>query len=64
MWLKIDSRERSTIFGHGRRDLICSRADVLGDRFVAALNEVKNMEYDAYQQVVSSWERENFLLNV
>ena len=38
--------------------------DVLGARFVAALNEVKNMEYDAYQQVISSWERENLLLNV
>lgn len=38
--------------------------DVLGDRFVAAVNEVKNMEYDAYQRVISSWERENLLLNV
>ena len=38
--------------------------DVLGDRFVAAVNEVKNLEYDAYQQVISSWERENLLLNV
>jgi len=64
MWPKIDSRERSAVFGLGRRDLTCSRADVLGDRFVAALNEVKNMEYDAYQQVISSWERENLLLNV
>lgn len=38
--------------------------DVLGDRFVTALIEVKNLEYDAYQQVISSWERENLLLNV
>ena len=38
--------------------------DVLGDRFVEAVHEVKNMEYDAYQQVISSWERENLLLNV
>lgn len=38
--------------------------DVLGDRFVAALTEVKNLEYDAYQRVISSWERENLLLNV
>lgn len=38
--------------------------DVLGDRFVAALLEVKNLEYDAYQRVISSWERENLLLNV
>jgi len=38
--------------------------DVLGERFVGAFNEVKNMEYDAYQRVISSWERENLLLNV
>lgn len=38
--------------------------DVLGDRFVKALIEVKNAEYDLYQQVISSWERENLLLNV
>jgi glutamine synthetase len=38
--------------------------DVLGERFVSAFNEVKNMEYDAYQRVISSWERENLLLNV
>ncbi|MDH3230024.1 MAG: glutamine synthetase family protein [Alphaproteobacteria bacterium] len=38
--------------------------DVLGDRFVAALNEVKMLEYNAYQKVISSWERENLLLNV
>jgi glutamine synthetase len=64
MWLKIDVRERDAVFGHGRRDPICSRADELGDRFVAAFNEVKNLEYDAYQQIISSWERENPLLNV
>ncbi len=38
--------------------------DALGERFVAALIEVKNLEYDAYQRVISSWERENLLLNV
>jgi hypothetical protein len=53
MWLKIDVRERDAVFGHGRRDPICSRADELGDRFVAAFNEVKNLEYDAYQQIIS-----------
>jgi len=38
--------------------------EVLGERFVKALIEVKNAEYDLYQQVISSWERENLLLNV
>jgi glutamine synthetase len=37
---------------------------VLGDRFVAALHAVKIHEYDAYQRVISSWEREFLLLNV
>jgi glutamine synthetase len=37
---------------------------VLGERFVAALNAVKQHEYDAYQRVISSWEREFLLLNV
>jgi len=38
--------------------------DVLGNRFVDALCAVKEAEYDAYQSVISSWERENLLLNV
>ncbi len=37
---------------------------VLGERFVAALAHVKQHEYDAYQRVISSWEREFLLLNV
>jgi glutamine synthetase len=37
---------------------------VLGERFVAALTAVKEHEYDAYQRVISSWEREFLLLNV
>lgn len=40
------------------------RLDTANGRFGAALNEVKYLEYDAYQQVISSWERENLLLNV
>ena len=36
----------------------------LGERFVKALNAVKQHEYDAYQRVISSWEREFLLLNV
>ncbi|MCB9948996.1 MAG: glutamine synthetase [Rhodospirillaceae bacterium] len=37
---------------------------VLGERFVDAIWYVKRAEYDAYQRVISSWERENLLLNV
>ncbi len=37
---------------------------VLGDAFVDAVWHVKLAEYDAYHQVISSWERENLLLNV
>jgi glutamine synthetase len=37
---------------------------VLGERFVKALTAVKEHEYDAYQRVISSWEREFLLLNV
>jgi glutamine synthetase len=38
--------------------------EILGERFVDALTAVKEAEYDAYQRVISSWERENLLLNV
>ncbi len=38
--------------------------DVLGEDFIAALMAVKEHEWDAYQRVVSSWEREHLLLNV
>jgi glutamine synthetase len=37
---------------------------VLGERFVDAVTLVKETELDAYQQVISSWEREHLLLNV
>ncbi len=38
--------------------------DVFGARFVDALIDVKTAEIEAYQQVVSPWEREHLLLNV
>lgn len=38
--------------------------DMLGEKFVQALVEVKELEYYAYQAVVSPWEREVLLLNV
>lgn len=38
--------------------------EILGERFVDAVALVKETELDAYQQVISSWEREHLLLNV
>ena len=38
--------------------------DILGELFVEAVILVKETELDAYQQVISSWEREHLLLNV
>ncbi len=37
---------------------------VLGERFVEALQEVKDYEIEQYRKVISSWEREYLLLNV
>ena len=37
---------------------------LFGERFVEAVTLVKNTELRAYQQVISSWEREHLLLNV
>jgi glutamine synthetase len=37
---------------------------VLGEDFIDALTAVKDAELDAYQGVISSWEREHLLLNV
>jgi glutamine synthetase len=38
--------------------------ELFGGKFVSAVTCVKQAEYDAYQRVISSWERENLLLNV
>ena len=37
---------------------------VLGSRFVDAFTEVKRFEWQLYNRVISSWEREYLLLNV
>ena len=37
---------------------------LLGEEFVEALIMVKEVEQEAYQRVISSWEREHLLLNV
>jgi glutamine synthetase len=38
--------------------------EIFGERFVDALTAVKEAEFEAYNRVISSWERENLLLNV
>ncbi|MET4806336.1 glutamine synthetase family protein [Limibacillus sp. MBR-115] len=38
--------------------------DVLGEDFVTVVSAVRAEELDAYQRVISSWEREHLLLNV
>ncbi|WP_209001982.1 glutamine synthetase family protein [Stappia albiluteola] len=38
--------------------------DILGERFVDAFIDVKRLEWQLYNKVISSWEREYLLLNV
>jgi glutamine synthetase len=38
--------------------------EILGEKFVVLYSDVKNSEHDAYQQVISPWERQHLLLNV
>ena len=38
--------------------------EVFGNEIVSVYLEIKRAEHDAYQQVVSAWEREHLLLNV
>lgn len=38
--------------------------EMLGEKFIRALCAIKETEYKAYNAVISSWERENLLLNV
>ena len=38
--------------------------EILGEAFVEVLIAVKRNEHEAYQSVISSWEREHLLLNV
>ncbi|TVQ38072.1 MAG: glutamine synthetase [Geminicoccaceae bacterium] len=38
--------------------------EILGERFVDVLLAVREAEHEAYQTVISSWEREHLLLNV
>jgi len=39
-------------------------SDSLGKEFVTLYTEIKQTEHDAYQNVISAWEREHLLLNV
>lgn len=45
----------------GKNGALC---EVLGSRFIAAFTEVKQLEWQLYNRVISSWEREYLLLNV
>jgi glutamine synthetase len=38
--------------------------EILGERFVKAYVAVKREEFEAFNKVISSWEREYLLLNV
>lgn len=38
--------------------------EILGKDFIALYTELKQTEHDAYQNVISAWEREHLLLNV
>ena len=38
--------------------------EALGENFVVLYSDVKASEHDAYQQVISPWERQHLLLNV
>lgn len=38
--------------------------EMLGETFITVLADVKMAEHEAYQQVISAWEREHLLLNV
>jgi len=38
--------------------------EILGETFVDLYSDVKASEHDAYQQVISPWERQHLLLNV
>jgi glutamine synthetase len=48
---------------HGMRRSSALR-ETLGDQFVDVFVEVKLAEHEAYQQVISAWERQHLLLNV
>ena len=38
--------------------------EIFGDRFLSAYTAVKLHEFEAFNQVVSAWEREHLLLQV
>ncbi len=48
----------------GRFNACKPMKELLGRQFINTVGLVKSAELDAYQQVISSWEREHLLLNV
>jgi glutamine synthetase len=54
-----------TLYDALNRFQACKRMrEILGDRFARAIMTVRRGELEAYQRVISSWEREHLLLNV
>ncbi|MEX1107751.1 MAG: glutamine synthetase family protein [Dongiaceae bacterium] len=54
-----------TLYDALHRFQACRRMrEILGDRFMRAIMTVRRGELEAYQRVISSWEREHLLLNV
>ena len=41
-----------------------SLSEVMGKEFITLFADVKQTEHDAYQDVISAWERDHLLLNV
>ena len=74
--LRYEDRHKDEIVGtnvDGTRHLLDAIAkfrassdlrEIFGDAFVDLYSDVKAGEHDAYQQVISPWERQHLLLNV
>ncbi len=58
------SLPRNLFEANTRLQAATSLRKMMGEKFVRAYREVKEAEYYAYLQVISSWERENLLLTV
>ncbi len=59
-------RELPRSLSDALQNLVNARAlgSVLGERFVTVYRLVKELEYDEFMKVISSWEREHLLLHV
>ena len=62
--MKEDTIFQSIFQMHKRLKVSNGLAEVLGKEFITLYTEIKQTEHDAYQNVISAWEREHLLLNV